>query len=448
MKKTNLIFSVVIIIGLILTSCSKKEAKNDLEIAGLKGKVKSITLKQSLSSDDEMYIAEIHKYNLLGYEVEKEEFYNGEHKEKYTRDNKNNIIEKKGHGVNAEGFNDDWMIKNKFNNQNKLIESTHFSGNKISTINEFKYDDNGNLISDITTYPKEDTDENSTSYKYDENNNIIEMIEKTSIIKKNNPSYNKLVFKYDSNNNKVYESEVDEKGDTGISREFKYDDNNNIIEEKYTYNNGKPFITKYYYNEDKLVEEKLFNKEGSLDGITSYEYDKVGNWIKKTNNSTNGKLSVTVRLIEYYSDDEKTSPEINNPKIEENTEPAKIEEKVSENDNLKTFDEIQLTLIDATIKKAKIYLGEPDKEEHAFGHLTKGFAVYYDKVSNNGKPKHLVLFLRMEGNQWGSNAKIEEIYSVEDNQKACFGIHCIMIKNQTIYTNALDLIIDRGYERL
>lgn len=77
-------------------------------------------------------------------------------------------------------------------------------------------------------------------------------------------------------------------------------------------------------------------------------------------------------------------------------------------------------------------MGEPDKYEYSFGHVSKGFAVYYNRVSNNGKPKHLVLFLRMQGNQWGNNAEIEEIYSVEDNQKACFGIHCIMIKNQTI----------------
>lgn len=114
----------------------------------------------------------------------------------------------------------------------------------------------------------------------------------------------------------------------------------------------------------------------------------------------------------------------------------------------KQFNEIQLTLTDASLKKAELYLGEPDKYEYGFGHLTKGFAIYYNKVSNNGTPKHLILFLRMQGNQWGNNAEIEEIYSVEDGQKACFGIHCIMIKNQTIYTNALDLIYDRGYKSI
>lgn len=119
------------------------------------------------------------------------------------------------------------------------------------------------------------------------------------------------------------------------------------------------------------------------------------------------------------------------------------------NVNTKPFDEIQLTLTDATLKKAKIYLGEPDKYEYVFGHITKGFAIYYNRVANQGrKSKHLILFLRK--NPMGTNheKKIEEIYSIEDNEKACFGIHCIMIKNQIIYTNVPYLIQNEGYQQL
>lgn len=105
--------------------------------------------------------------------------------------------------------------------------------------------------------------------------------------------------------------------------------------------------------------------------------------------------------------------------------------------------------MDGSLKKAKLYLGDPDKYEYTFGHETKGFAVYYNIVDNqNGEPKHLVLFLRIEGNQWGNSAKIEEIYSVQENEEACFGIHCIKIENQIIYTNAHNLIRSRGYESL
>ena len=114
--------------------------------------------------------------------------------------------------------------------------------------------------------------------------------------------------------------------------------------------------------------------------------------------------------------------------------------------NNKTFNEIQLELTDASLKKAKLYLGEPDVFESTIGHITKGFAVYYNMVSNNGSPKHLVLFLRWQ--QGNSNPEIEEIYSVSDGEKACFGIHCIKIIDGEIYTNALDLIHDKGYKSL
>ena len=126
-------------------------------------------------------------------------------------------------------------------------------------------------------------------------------------------------------------------------------------------------------------------------------------------------------------------------------EPTNIESSP----NTLNFKDIQMNLVDGSLKKAKIYLGEPDKIEYGFGHITKGFVIYYNRVTNpGGNPKNLVLFLRMNGKQWVNNASIEEMYSIEDNQKACFGIHCIKIKNQTIYTNALDLIYDRKYPSL
>ena len=122
-----------------------------------------------------------------------------------------------------------------------------------------------------------------------------------------------------------------------------------------------------------------------------------------------------------------------------------LEEATTPN-NLKQFKEVELMLTDASIKKAKLYLGEPDIHKYGFGHETKGFAVYFNKVSNNGKPKNLVLFLRIKGSSWGNDTMIEEIYAVDEKEKACFGIHCIAIKSQKIYTNALDLLYDEGYE--
>lgn len=127
-----------------------------------------------------------------------------------------------------------------------------------------------------------------------------------------------------------------------------------------------------------------------------------------------------------------------------NTENRSNQTPVSNN---RTFQEIQLELIDASLKKAKLYLGEPDVFESTFGHITKGFVIYYNKVDNSGDtPKHLVLFLRWK--KGSNNPEIEEIFSVSDYEQACFGIHCIELREGEIYTNALDLIYDEGYKAI
>lgn len=124
--------------------------------------------------------------------------------------------------------------------------------------------------------------------------------------------------------------------------------------------------------------------------------------------------------------------------ITDNTSNSSVEKKTNNEYNTKDFNEIQLTLLDATVKKAKIYLGEPDVTQRDFGHLTKGFLIYYNRVStNSGIPNHLVLFIRL-GSPWGDNDKIEEIYSIKENEKACFGIHCLKISNKKIYSNVPD----------
>ena len=103
--------------------------------------------------------------------------------------------------------------------------------------------------------------------------------------------------------------------------------------------------------------------------------------------------------------------------------------------DIKPVDEAKLMLTDGSVKKAKLYLGTPDKQDNNFGHWSKGYMVYLNRVSGNGAIKHLILFTRINGDFWGDDAKIEEIFSVDDNEKACFGIHCLTIRNGQLYSN-------------
>lgn len=508
----------VLLITLVITSCNKKETPNDLKIAGLKGKVKSVTT--SLTSNYSNGIIEKRNntktlYNTGGFEIYKEDL--------------DNIGSDDGEFLNSKT-----EIKRDSNNNKTEENTTILSGTvsyKSSNI-KYNYDSDGNLIEKIISY--DDVIANTTIYKNDDSGNIVE---ESQLV--NNGTPYTTIYKYDEKDNLIEQKsngytenyEYNSKGDVSLKkltmdgekystiRIYKYNDKGDKINETYKDRGNSQEINYKYDTKNNLIE--IDDDENRY--IINYEYDDFGNWIKEIK-KVNDDTYVTERKIDYYSDEEAVSinqqnslpgkyqiaserilsendianidkyelklmkneifarygyifktPEMkayfesqnwykpkyddvtsylteiekNNIALINGTNDLDSNNNINENGNSKTFDEIQLTLTDATIKKAKLYLGEADKYEYGFGHVSKGFAIYYNAVSGeNGNPKHLVLFLRMQDRQWGDDAKIEEIYSIEDKQKACFGIHCIMIKNQTISTNALDLIYDRGYEKM
>ena len=429
---------------LCFTSCKNEVVKNDLQVENLKGKVKSIITFSNENSQLEP--ESMDKYNIDGYLIYHEEYsYYDQYPQINTtisRDKNNNITQET---INYK-FSYDSLRNNKtrkkysYNLNNELIEIIEFdSKEKILSHKEIKYDDKRNIISEKVS--NENASYQTYQYKYD-NNMIVEKCDKNMITKAF------TIHIYD-NNQEIETIYKDDKDKVTSSKKYLYDENGNISEEMNMDGKGNlSRILKYSYDEKKnLIEIKQTNR-GKLTSVIKYDYDNIGNWIKETSSYTDTETIIRTRKIEYYSDNENVDSTTTTSKIDEIAQPEKEEKKIDNNQNLKKFNEIQLTLLDATIKKAKIYLGEPDVEEHGFGHVSKGFAVYYNKVANgNGKPKHLVLFLRMnDNNQWGTNAKVEEIYSIDDNQKACFGIHCIKIENQNITTNALDLIHLEGYK--
>lgn len=437
MKKISLITYSLL---LFLTSCKNEIVKNDLEVKNLKGRVKSII---TFSNENTQLEPEsMDKYNYEGYLIYQEEY---SYYEQYpqinttlSRDKDNNVIEE----IINYKFSHDSSLNNKirkkynYNKQNQIIEIIEFDyKEKILSNKEIKYDDRGNIISEKVS--NENSFYHTYIYKYD-GDKIVEKCDKNMITKTAN------IHVYDESK-EIRTIYKDEKNKVTSTKKILYDDYGNISEEINLDENGTLSSSlKYSYDEKKNLIETKQSDEGKLNSIIKYDYDDIGNWIKETTSYTDAETVIRTRKIEYYSNNEKVDSVTNNTKTDEINKSEKIETK----NNLKSFNEIELTLIDATLKKAKIYLGEPDKEEHGFGHISKGFAIYYNKVANeSGKPKHLILFLRMaDDKQWGSDAKIEEIYSVEDNEKACFGIHCLRIENQDIKTNALDLIYDRGYK--
>lgn len=235
-----------------------------------------------------------------------------------------------------------------------------------------------------------------------------------------------------------------------IEEDYYFKEDGNVFayqKKELNFSNALDYKALIYFNESKIIKEDYWiSDEKSTKDSVENQLKRIGTTIQNeiivdtSTNKSKGLLTL-LDLSKRYGFDSQIGQEVNN------SESQNINSNNS--NSTKQFDEIQLTLIDGTLKKAKLYLGEPDVYEPYFGHITKGFAIYYNKVANQGgKPKHLILFLRKNPMGKSNEEKIEEIYSIEDNQKSCFGIHCIKIINHEIYTNALDLIQDKGYQQL
>lgn len=240
---------------------------------------------------------------------------------------------------------------------------------------------------------------------------------------------------------------------------FEGDGENYATHEEYFFNKKKVFAFQkkninfpnaidykvlIHFNESKIVAEKYWidNVLKEKKELKTYLTERGLNFENEVLlDNVNNKAKYLLTIDELSKRYGIKSGQINN---ENQLETASTTQTTSE---YKNFREIQLELIDGSLKKAKLYLGEPDVYEPYIGHITKGFVLYKNFVENNGEtPKHLVLFLRsVEGS---NNPDIEEICSVSDYERACFGIHCIEIRDGEIFTNALDLIYDERYQSM
>lgn len=295
------------------------------------------------------------------------------------------------------------------------------------------------LLQSCKTNSKEDNEAKSLEKKKSEFNEEKEFLNINTSIKKNLcDSISNNNYKYWLKDGKIIKLNVFEgDGENYVTSEDYYiKDNSNVFayhKKEINYPNSIDYRALIYFNDSKVIKEDYWISDvKTIKDSVENQLKRYGLTIQneiildKETNESKGLLTL-LDLSNRYNFDYQVGIKNNDS-----------ENKISENENTKSLNEVLLTLTDATFKKGKIYLGEPDKYQYAFGHIEKGFAIYYNIVANqNGKPKHLVLFLRMVGNQWGNNAVIEEIYAINDNEKANFGIHWLNIVNGQIETNAM-----------
>lgn len=222
----------------------------------------------------------------------------------------------------------------------RISESVNSGVGKIGTTEKYLYE-----YFDKADINKIGEDSKDTSSRYDEKGNLV----KENIYDFNGKLSSKMTYKYDAKGNRIeaiFHNPDDSQGDYST---FKYDDLGNLIEsnnyrpdgslmgrQTYTFdhngflieetsaffsqsnNFGKNDLSKYTYQYDEkgnMVEKRWYMSIISIQNgiivhkspekltsifIIKYEYDSIGNWIKKSEFEDGKLISISEREIDYY----------------------------------------------------------------------------------------------------------------------------------------------------
>lgn len=238
---------VLIILILLLVSCSSNKAHNSLSNEKLKGDIKSITTLTI-----------------------------------YT------------------GAKDTSKIIDEFNNSgNKTVVCVYSSGHVLKFINT--YNNYNDLIKAVYLHNGEFSD--STVYKYDNMNNPIELnkyLPDGALELKVKYSY-----KYDNKGNQIEKKEFNAIGKLSKKTTYKYDRKGNQIENNFYVGDKLLYKTNKSYDDSgnpltAITYQADFNKENKT--IYKYgDFDKAGNWLKQEIYINDTLYKTTLHTIEYYS---------------------------------------------------------------------------------------------------------------------------------------------------
>lgn len=226
------------------------------------------------NSSYELSSKTIFKYDLKGNIIEEIEYKSSGDVSRKTISSYNedgDLIEELQ--FNADGSNDDrFTYKYEFINNCKIIERKAYdkNGNLIVKI-LFNYSENGKLL-ELIRYNSNGDLSGREIYKY---NNIGKLAEE-NWISSGGSIYKIFIYKYD------------DKGDLVETKE--YDGNINHIEGIMKYENGN------------IIEDSEFVNGNLRQRITyTYEFDKIGNWVKQTKFENTFPKYVIEREIKYFN---------------------------------------------------------------------------------------------------------------------------------------------------
>ena len=272
------------IICLLLVSCitvASSAQLNDVKQSELKGKVRSVKLqrtyrykKTDVFTPWEKTYASLTLYNNTG---------------RYTE-----FQELKADGT---AF---YKTLYSYNMKEKKGEVTYFDKDGKSTGKyDYIFDDKGRKIEEIQYKLTGEVNRRYT-YTYDENGNNTSM----TGYKSDGTMSSKTTWGYDAKGNNT-DWKLETPGYATSTKKNVYDDKGNKIDE-ITYNGRgeiKFHVTKSYDAKGNVLEERTYKEANSFlhNSTWKYEYDKMGNWTKRTQTSGEGEdFNIEERTITYY----------------------------------------------------------------------------------------------------------------------------------------------------
>jgi hypothetical protein len=238
-------------------------------------------------------------YNKSGYLLEEKYFnYDGSvyHSELYSYDEKGKLVNrsnflhgKKGHSIEFE-----------YDANGNIITEYELTPTGIAQRKwAYKYDKKGNKIEHSYTYFLDESNDFKTLYEYDNNGNKVQ----ESTYDKYGIQNTIIFYKYDINGNLI-EEKVYSKSVLFYTNEFKYDSKGNILEDIQTTSENEKIKTNYKYDMNRNLTSKIrissHSKEYDFNYSYQYDYDNLGNWIKRVYFINGNPKFIRERTIEYY----------------------------------------------------------------------------------------------------------------------------------------------------
>jgi hypothetical protein len=280
------------------------------ETDGLKGKVKSVRLELPPSPEYDgpnEPMVRVTLYDSAGRRVKETTTspsgsLNDE--EVYSYSTTGKIIERKGYRKNDRT---DLHITWEYNDKDQLISSTIIKPDRsVDLKTTYEYDGSGKKTLKTLIDPK--SPDFKYVSKYDERERLVEEIEtRDNVI----THHRRVEYDYYPNGKLHKVASREQKREPVMGQAEIYDENGNLTEFiRYGANNELDLRVVFKTDEQGSVAETAFyGANGERRGTikTSYEYDRQGNWIKKTDESmVGGQLSkvVTTRSITYFDQNE------------------------------------------------------------------------------------------------------------------------------------------------